>query len=208
MADSDAATTRPLVIMACVRLGVVQYRPPKGRPDAARRGLVGWVERACQLGADLVVCPEMATSGYVWPDRDAVLPHAEPADGPTAAALGEVAARHATWVLCGIPELEDVGGVPILYNSALVVAPDGGLLACYRKVLLYDLDTTWARPGDRRMVVETPLGRLAPAVCMDINAEDFAAFLVAQDIDLLGFCTNWVEEDLDVHGYLRWRLRG
>ncbi|MEC7947477.1 MAG: carbon-nitrogen hydrolase family protein [Myxococcota bacterium] len=199
-----------------MKLAAVQYRPPKGKPDAARADIVRLVDEACGRGADLVVLPEMATSGYVWASKAELLPHAEVRRGPTFRALAERARRHRAWVVCGFPERFHAPGVrgPTgahavrLYNSALVVSPDGELATCYRKVLLYDADETWAEPGWRRAVCPASFGRIVPGICMDINDPRFIRHLVESHADVLAFCTNWVEEGTDVHPYWRERLTG
>ena len=56
-----------------------------------------------------------------------------------------------------------------LFNSALVVTPEGNLATCYRKYASTRADRNWANPGWRRPVCPTPMGRVAPAICMDIN---------------------------------------
>ena len=104
-----------------VKLAALQYRPPKGRPHEARSDLVRWVSEAGEQGAHLVVCPEMATTGYVWEGPEALLPHAEPAEGPTYRALGPIAREHQMWVVCGYAERADDG----LYNAALIIDPSG-----------------------------------------------------------------------------------
>jgi predicted amidohydrolase len=189
-----------------VKVAAVQYKPPKGAPVEARRALARLVDDAGRQGARLIVCPEMATSGYVWANNDEVLPHCEPAHGPTFAVLGPLAAEHSAWVVCGFPERDPKDGA--LYNAALVVGPDGTLVACYRKMYLYQADTSWARPGGQAMLIDSELGRLAPAICMDINSWTLPRLLVQQGVDILAFCTNWVEEGEDVHTYWAERLGG
>ncbi len=153
--------------------------------------------------ADIVVCPEMATSGYVWPDAAALRPHAEPARGPTFALLSPIARRNRSWIVVGFPELAP----DALYNSALVIGPDGSLVCTYRKVLLYDADLSWARAGNTRMLCESAHGLLAPAICMDVNDPGFGSFLEAQAPAVVCFATNWVEEEgLDVLAYWRGQL--
>ena len=84
----------------------------------------------------------------------------------------------------------------------------GELVSCYRKVLLYEADYDWAQPGRRRVVCTTrSLGRLAPGICMDLNDPRFVAHLIADRVDVCAFCTNWVEEGIDVHPYWQERLR-
>jgi predicted amidohydrolase len=199
-----------------VKLAAVQYRPPKGRPEEARLDLVRLLDEACGRGAELVVFPEMATSGYVWSNAAEVLPHAELRRGPTFRALSERARHHGAWVVCGLPErfhppgMREPSGRPAvrLYNSALVLSPDGALATCYRKVLLFEADETWAEPGWRRAVCPTPFGRLAPGICMDLNDPRFIRHLFQGRADVLAFCTNWVDEGVDVHPYWAGRLAG
>lgn len=185
-----------------MRLAAVQYRPPHGQPERARRDLVRRVRAAVEAGAQLVVLPEMSTSGYVWSSAEELSIHAEPADGPTRAALAQV---HGAWVVCGYPELAEDGR---LYNSAMVLRPDGSLAASYRKVLLFELDHHWAAAGSQRLTVPTTLGSIAPAICMDLNDDRLITWLHMTTPDVLAFCTNWVQEDEDVHAWWRLRLRG
>jgi predicted amidohydrolase len=156
-----------------------------------------------EASADIVVCPEMATTGYVWRDATTLRPHAEPARGPTFAALSPIARQQRSWVVVGFPEIDG----ELLYNSALVIGPDGSLVCTYRKVLLYEADLAWARAGNTRMLCESTHGLLAPAICMDINDSGFPPFLEAQSPAVVCFATNWVEEEgYDVLDYWRERL--
>lgn len=199
-----------------MRLAAIQYKPPKGRPAQARRELVTLVEAAGNEGAQIIVAPEMATTGYVWDSPQEIGPHTEPARGPTYEALSPLARRFGAWIVCGFaerfihPQASNAQRrqIATLYNSALVINPAGELATCYRKVLLYSADTTWASPGWRRPICPTSLGRLTPAICMDINDDAFVEFLGDTSPDILAFCTNWVEEGADVHAYWRDRLEG
>lgn len=187
-----------------MKLAAIQFRPPKGQPSLARSGLCALIEQAGSQGADLIVCPEMATTGYIWSSPEALEPLAEPARGPTLEMLAEQAKAHRSWIVCGFAESS--GGA--LYNSALMVDPWGDLVRCYRKVLLYDADLPWARPGRQHMSVGSDLGRIAPAICMDLNDDNLIRYLHRARVDVLAFCTNWVDEGSAVHPYWIWRLAG
>lgn len=181
----------------------VQYRPPKGKPDAARSEIAEFAVTACAQGASIVVFPEMASSGYIWRNRADILPHAEEADGELFRILSPIASGHSSWIVCGFPE--HAGNE--LYNSSLVIAPDGTLAACYRKVLLFEADERWAAPGTTRYLIGSDLGNIAPGICMDLNDDGFTSFAVER-ASVIPFCTNWLEEGLDVHEYWRFRLEG
>jgi predicted amidohydrolase len=181
----------------------VQYAPPKGDPGRARTEMISLAEEALSAGAEIIVFPEMATSGYIWKSEEEVRPFAETPEGPTFQILSALA-RGGAWIIAGYPEISDGS----LYNSALVIGPDGSLFANYRKVLLFESDMTWARPGNERQIIRTPFGSMAPAICMDMNDEGFIDFVELHQPEIIPFCTNWLEEGLDVHGYWNERLAG
>ena len=202
-----------------MKLAAVQYRPPKGDPDQARAELCGLVTEAAEQGARVIVCPEMATTGYIWESPAEIGPHTEEARGPTLQALGEVARSHGAWVVCGIAErfvpprqpavLARKGKtVAHLFNAALVISDTGELATCYRKVLLYEADRVWANAGWRRPVCQADFGTLAPGICMDINDPRFVRHLRDTQPTVLAFCTNWVAEGVPVLPYWQERLQG
>jgi predicted amidohydrolase len=184
-----------------MRVAAIQYKPPKGRPELARRELADLISSAGRQGARVVVCPEMAVLGYVWPSLASVLHLAEPASGPTFQVVSALARQFSMWVTVGFAERDGTR----LYNSALVVGPTGELVTVYRKVLLFDLDRTWASAGDKRVILNVDGLRVAIGICMDLNDEGFRHFLGHERPDQLWFLTNWLEEGMDVVGY--WRRR-
>jgi len=198
-----------------VKLAAIQYRPPKGNPDVARRELLTMINAAGEAGANLIVCPEMATSGYLWSSPEAIDPHAEPSTGATFQALSAVARKHHAWVVCGFPERVLPPGsqspthhVVALFNSAMVISPEGSRVATYRKVLLYPADTVWANPGWQRTIFPTAFGRVVPAICMDINDPRFISFVHQTQPEFIALCTNWIEEGEEIHDYWRSQLQG
>ena len=200
-----------------MKLAAIQYRPPKGRPEAARIDLRLLIDQAGASGAQIIVLPEMATTGYVWDSPQELGPLTETAHGPTTAVLRQAARAHHAWIVCGYaerfvhPGRVGPAGKPLvsLFNSALVVNPEGELVTSYRKMLLYSLDKTWASPGWRRVVVPTEHGRLVPSICMDLNDDGFIEFLAEANATVHAFCTNWLLQDgVDLHGYWRARLSG
>lgn len=202
-----------------MKLAAIQFRPPKGDPDRARQQLHALVSQAGQQGAGVIVCPEMATTGYIWESAREIAPFTEEARGPTFALLADEARRFGAWIICGfaerfVPPRQPAAAVARgrtvahFFNSALVVTPEGELATCYRKVLLYEADRVWANPGWRRPVCRAGFGTLAPAICMDINDPRFLRHLIETRPDLLAFCTNWVAEGVPVLPYWQERLQG
>lgn len=186
-----------------MRVRAVQFKARKGDVPSSLRALSRLATRAAE-GADLVVLPEMAATGYLFDGPRSAGAAAEPADGPTLRALAPVAAAHRTWLVVGFPERDG----DRLFNSALVIDPRGQLAFCYRKTLLYTADVPWAAPGDtgyRRF--DTDAGSFGVGICMDLNDDRFVGWCAAEALDVVAFPTNWVDEGDDVWGYWAWRLR-
>lgn len=207
------------------RIAALQFKAHKGQPEQSISALCSLIEQAATAGAQIVVCPEMATSGYLFSDAAAILPCCEPALGGSFPTLSALARRHRLYLVCGYPERADHSEDPSsvsgtgspraaagLYNSARVIGPDGSLLYNYRKRLLFTADTTWAQAGDTPYpVLDTPHGRLSVGICMDLNDDRFVDFLRAQTATqplIVAFCTNWLDEGSDVLPYWCYRLRG
>ena len=183
-----------------MRGAVVQYKPPKKSVDAGREGLRELVLQAASSEVDLIVCPEMAVSGYVFSGPEDIRPYAEPAQGQTFQMLSPIARKHGTWIVCGFAEIDG----DRLFNSALVIDHTGELVGVYRKIHLYDADKPWAEPGTQRMLFETPFGTMAPAICMDLNDPKLWRWLVLNQPDVLAFCCNWLNEGDPIDAYWKW----
>jgi N-carbamoylputrescine amidase len=137
--------------------------------------------------ADLVVLPELATTGYVFESRAELETMAEPRDGATAREWAAVAAETETWIVGGLAEAS--GGS--FYNSALVVSPDG-FEGCYRKLHLWNEEKRWFEPGEAIPTFEMPFGRLGVQICNDLWFPELTTAQASAGVDLVAVPTNWV----------------
>jgi len=87
-----------------MRVAVWQPTPQPRDPEGALERLDAVLGRAAQAGADVLVAPEMLTSGYDISAAD-TRALAEPADGPTSRRVRELSSRHRVAVAYGFPEL-------------------------------------------------------------------------------------------------------
>src|SRR5579884_2538467 len=146
---SPAAALRYRERVTTVRVAACQYEPRVGSLDRNRAAAVAWAERSAKGGAQLIVLPELASSGYVFRDEREAVASAEVADGPLAAALHAVCAEHGCFVVCGVNERAGA----VRHNSALLVGPNGHI-ATYRKLHLFHDEQTWFAPGEHLPLVE------------------------------------------------------
>ena len=183
-----------------IRVSAVQFK--RSAVTDPHRSMRAWAEELAP-SSDLLVFPEMAASGYIFPNRAAVMAVAEDARGDTFAALSPVAKANKTWVVAGYPERAGER----LYNSACVINPSGELAFTYRKTLLYSMDELWAEPGDSGYrYFDADWGRFTVGICMDLNDDAFISWLQHSCADVLAFPTNWLQEDMDVWAYWAWRM--
>ncbi|MEV5176516.1 nitrilase-related carbon-nitrogen hydrolase [Streptomyces flaveolus] len=149
------------------------------------------VRRALSDRADIVVLPELTTSGYVFADAEEARRTAIRADDPFFADLEAQLTGTATVVVLGF--CEDAGDT--LYNSAAVVDADG-VRAVYRKTHLWDRETLFFSPGQRMApVVTTPHGRIGVLICYDMEFPEMPRRLALAGADLIAVPTNWPLED-------------
>lgn len=186
-----------------MRVAAVQFKAERGDPSRALTRLVPLALRAAR-GAELVVLPELAATGYVYPSLSAIRRVAEPARGPTLAALSPVAREAGAWLVCGFPE--EAG--QRVYNSALVIDPRGDLRFVYRKTLLFEADLPWATPGDSGYrAFDTGRGTFAVGICMDLNDDRLLLWCRLARVDVLAMPTAWVDEPRSVWPYWARRAR-
>ncbi len=144
-----------------MRIGFVQFRPLFGEVAAnvdTMRRLVGSTE------ADLLVLPELATSGYTFSAREEIVPLAEPFESsPSLDALQKVARERSCALVVGFAETH--GGD--LFNSAALLRPDG-TRELYRKVHLFGMENLFFAPGDITFAVHDYAGvKLGMMICFD-----------------------------------------
>lgn len=170
-----------------LRVGVLQGPAQGGPPshmlaamDRAASGLVG-------DGPALLIMPELFLTGYnIGADRLAEA--AEAFDGPSAQRASAIARRHGTALLYGYPER---GADGKLYNSALLVGGDGGMLANTRKLHLFgDMERTVFTPGARICELAVIGGlRVGVLICYDVEFPETVRSLALQGADLVAVPT-------------------
>ncbi|MEK7795578.1 MAG: nitrilase-related carbon-nitrogen hydrolase [Candidatus Hydrogenedentota bacterium] len=141
--------------------------------------------------ADLLVFPELATSGYDFIDAAEVDAIAETfGAGPTSEAAARLADRHGMSLVVGYPERAPDG----FYNSCLLAVP-GGRLFNYRKIHLFSREKLFFRPGDSPpSVVDTPAGRVGMMICFDWIFPETARCLALEGAQIIAHPSNLVLE--------------
>ncbi|MDQ3654695.1 MAG: carbon-nitrogen hydrolase family protein [Chloroflexota bacterium] len=173
-----------------ITVALAQIQPETADKRANLHRFDDCLERAAAMGAGLVVFPELALTGYAC--GDGFFEVAEPVPGPSTEHLAGTARKLDLHVIWGMPER----GLPgVIYNSAVLVGPDGHI-GTWRKHTLPGHatdrggagafpDRRFFRSGHRSPVFETPIGRIGMMVCYDIFFPEIARLLTLKGVDLL-----------------------
>lgn len=143
---------------------MVQMRVEGGRPEENLARAEARIDEAARAGARVILLPEALDLGWTHPSARTA---AETIPGGTACIrLIARARRHAVFVCAGL--VERAGSR--VFNSALLVGPDGSLLLHHRKINELEIGHDYYSPGDRLQVAETPLGTFGLMICADAFA--------------------------------------
>ncbi|MCW2759170.1 MAG: hypothetical protein JWO46_2916 [Nocardioidaceae bacterium] len=160
------------------------------RPAHVAQNLATCLDRAgaaFRSGAEVVVLPELATSGYVV-DPGVVAEVAEPLDGPTLDAVVALSGRYDGLVAYGFCERADGAS----FNTVVVVGADGPLLH-YRKLHLFDTEKVAYTPGDLGLpVADTRFGRIGVCICYDLRFVEVLRSMSLRGAELVLAPAAWV----------------
>jgi predicted amidohydrolase len=145
-----------------------------------------------QAGADLVILPELWTTGaFAYED---FAREAEPLEGPTYEVMAKAASDAGVWLHAGsIPERDPEGP---LYNTSLVFSPSGDLAAAYRKIHRFGFDKGEAvmmSAGRELVTVRLPGTTLGVATCYDLRFPELFRGLVDAGAETLVVPAGWPE---------------
>lgn len=174
-----------------MRVAVAQLRCDASDHVARRSLLETAIGRAAGDGADLVVLPELAASGYCL-DREHLEEVAEPIDGtgPVLASWRAAAARLGVAVIGGFAERRADGR---LANAVAVVDRDGSILGAYRKLHLFAGEHDAFAPGDLGLPIFSVAGAdVGVLVCYDLRFPEAARILALRDAEVIAVPTAWV----------------
>ena len=121
--------------------------------------------------SDIILLPEIWTCGYFSFDR--YREDSETLNGPTITALKQVASERRCHILTGSFVERDGED---LFNTTLLLGPEGHIMARYRKMHLFGYQSEERRllkPGREVVVAKTPWGVAGLSTCYDLRFPEF-----------------------------------
>ncbi|MFR9798109.1 carbon-nitrogen family hydrolase [Streptomyces sp. MS06] len=193
-----------------MRASLLQIAVSEGETVESRRQRAASLVREQAGAADLVVLPELWTTG-AFAYRDFAT-QAEPLQGPTFEAMAKAASDAGVWLHAGsIPERAasadgstdgSTGGPAAgpgdgqLYNTSLLVSPSGELAAAYRKIHRFGFDKGEAvlmGAGSELVTARLPWTTAGLATCYDLRFPELFRGLVDAGAETLVIPAGWPE---------------
>ncbi|MFN8013989.1 MAG: carbon-nitrogen hydrolase family protein [Dermatophilaceae bacterium] len=186
--------------MKAFTAAAVQIAPVAGAlsPEVVAANVAKCVEwtRRCvaETGAELVVLPESATTGFtpgipaeaLWELMTEL-----PATGSAAGTLIEPVADLARdlGVLVCVGTYERGPSPEVVYNSSVLLGRDGSILGVYRKTHPFCSEIVtgggWVTPGDTVTVCDTDLGRIGMIICFDGDYPELSRIQAVQGAEVI-----------------------
>jgi predicted amidohydrolase len=177
-----------------ITIATVQMKPALGESEDNLVKMSDFVSKiASQQKVDLIVFPELATSGYELGVRFTELAQRIP--GPTVNLMAQRAAEFGVYIAFGMVTKEKVESV--LFNSAVLVGPDGEMLGSYNKVHLRGEERMAFREGFRLPVIETEIGPIGLLLGWDLAFPEVARSLTLDGAELLCALANWETSQIE-----------
>ena len=147
------------------------------------------IDEASGKGADIIVFPECALTGYCFSTLEEARSVAEAIPGPSAKALETKCKERGVYAIVGMVEAHG----DQCYNVAVLVGPEG-IVSTYRKSHLPFIGfDQLATQGDTPYATHPAVGaRVGMLICYDCTFPEPSRILALHRADLVALPTNWV----------------
>lgn len=183
-----------------VTVACVNFAPVIGDKAATLEKLKKFIIQASSNGANIIVFPETALTGYVFPEE--MTPKlAETIPGPSTEEVAKLTGQYNVYVVFGMVE-RDRNHPNIFYDSAAVVAPRR-VLGAYRKVHMPVDELPMCHRGNNYPIFETRYGPIGIGICYDTYCfPEVARIYATRGVRLLANVTAFPEfADVEAKDY-------
>ena len=164
--------------MRTMRVAAVSMNGFLGEPERILKAIDQWCEKAVAEKTELVLFPELVIHGHCTPNTWAL---AEPVpDGPSVAALVNVAKRHRVVRCAGMSEKER----DIVFNTQVLVGPDG-YIGKQRKLHLSRDEGFFYKGGRDINVFDVGPCKVGIVICYDNQFPEISRVLALRGAEVM-----------------------
>jgi len=180
-----------------LKIAAVQIAPKIGDLTTNLEKFIKIIGDAARQGADVVIFPELALTGYnqdVLGDKLVKL--ALTVEDKPIQQLTQAARTNKICLVVGFIEKRTIPGD--IYNSVVIIDNDGSILGTYAKTHLFSSEYLHFREGPTINIFQSQHGIFGPLICMDLGFPEVARLLCLQGAELLIACSAWISLDEDL----------
>ncbi len=169
---------------ASMKVGFYQFDVQYGEKE---KNLQKVIDTLVKNDFDLIVLPELFTTGYLFPSKEEAISYGELVpEGKTTKKLIEFAQEKKTYIIGSIVELEDDG----VYNTAIVVGPEG-FVGKYRKIHLTNFELPLFDRGNEVPIFDIEGVKIGIAICFDCWFPELCRDLALRGADIICHPSNF-----------------
>lgn len=178
-----------------ITVATVQMKPELGHAENNLVKMSDFISTiTSQQKVDLIIFPELITSGYELGVQFTELAQRVP--GPAINLMAQRAADAGVYIAFGLATKEKVES--ILYNSAVLVGPEGELLGSYNKTHLRGEERMAFREGFKLPVFDTgEIGRIGLLLGWDLAFPEVSRAMALDGAEVLCCLANWEASYID-----------
>ena len=155
-----------------IKIALAQCKSERYEKEANLKKAEHYIKEASKNGANLILFPEMFTTGYLIKSKISEL--AEDKNASMNQFFSNLAKQNNIAIVYGFPEKNEKDGT--FSNSACFIDRDGSCKAVYRKTHLFgDVDCSMFKPGNEIFAFNTSFGvKMCIIICYDIEFPETA----------------------------------
>ncbi len=167
-----------------MRVAAVQMESKHGLVQANQKHAAPFIEKAAQQGAQMVVLPELFSTGYI--PNETIWEFAEPRDGSTVTWLKTTARRFGIYLGAGLLETDGYD----FFNIFVLCDPQGQEAGRVSKIEAEAYIFKRTSMADNH-IIDTPLGRIGVGICADNQMVTFFKHMAEESADILLMPHGW-----------------
>ncbi|MBX8634432.1 MAG: hypothetical protein M1351_07500 [Candidatus Thermoplasmatota archaeon] len=166
-----------------MKITVVQWSPSFGKKQ------LNWArmeEFSRRCDSDIIVFPELYSSGYNFDSREEIIPHSDTVGALSG--LAEISAGDGKLIAGGFSELDGRR----VFDSAFAISE--GKVDIYRKIHLWAKETQIFDEGIESLIVSYGDAKVGIEICYDLQFPELARLMLSGGADIILCPMAWAEE--------------
>lgn len=169
-----------------MKISIIQFSPKIADKEENLKKISELVNKC---SGDVILLPELATTGYAYPNTNSLLPYAEDfsKENETLTLFAELSKNKKALIVCGVAEIDNG-----LYNSSIAVCPDG-IKTIYKKLHLFGREKKIFLKGNTPPQIFTwKDAKISLLICFDWLFQEIFRLLALDGVELILHSANLV----------------